>query len=74
MNMISALLLQLIQASSHGVIAKIKKLRANALELELSGKAGATKEALKEVSLLIVYVEKIGTDENIGGEIMSRCY
>lgn len=70
MNTITALLLQLIQASSHGVTARIKKLRGNASELEQGGKVGAKEEARAEVSYIVA--EPCGKTDKVGTTTMPR--
>lgn len=50
MSTISALLLQLIQASAYGVSSRIMKLRASAIEVEMGGKEGAKERAKADVS------------------------
>lgn len=45
---ISALLLQLVQASTHGVASRIRKLRSSLLEME-TGEDGGKIDTLEEV-------------------------
>jgi hypothetical protein len=45
----SALLLQLLQASSYGAVARVRKLRASLLEAEILESGGEKLDILQEV-------------------------
>lgn len=48
----SALLLQLLQASGHGTIAKVRKLKAKALDAEVLESSGDRTDVAQEVRLV----------------------
>lgn len=52
MSTITALLLQLIQASALGTASKVKKLRATAVDVEAGGKQGQKEDASLAVGRL----------------------
>lgn len=53
MHMMSALLLQMLQASAFGAIAQVKKLRAKVLDAEVLGASEEKLDAAEEVSRLL---------------------
>jgi hypothetical protein len=63
----SALLLQLLQASSYGAVARVRALRSSVLEAEVMGVEGEEKlDIAREVSLLLGNVLMIGSESLLG--------
>jgi hypothetical protein len=63
----SALLLQLLQASAYGAVARVRALRSSVLEAEVMGVKGEEKlDIAREVSLLFGAVLIIGSQSLLG--------
>jgi hypothetical protein len=63
----SALLLQLLQASAYGAVAKVRALRSSVLEAEVMGVEGEEKlDIAREVGLLFRAALMIGSESLLG--------
>jgi hypothetical protein len=63
----SALLLQLLQASAYGAVARVRALRSSVLEAEVMGVEGEEKlDIAREVGLLSRAVLMIGSESLLG--------
>jgi len=63
----SALLLQLLQASAYGAVARIRALKSSVLEAEVMGVEGEEKlDVAREVSLLFRAVLMLGSESLLG--------
>jgi hypothetical protein len=63
----SALLLQLLQASAYGAVARVRALRSSVLEAEVMGVEGEEKlDIAREVGLLFRAVLMIGSESLLG--------
>jgi hypothetical protein len=63
----SALLLQLLQASAYGAVARVRALRSSVLEAEVMGVEGEEKlDIAREVGLLFRAALMIGSESLLG--------
>lgn len=70
----SALLLQLLQASSYGAVARVRKLRASLLEAEILESGGEKLDILQEVGHTFVGVEANDQEARICSEAIESVF